>query len=391
MPRNPASLSSKILPVDGLRGIAILLVQAFHLFQLDRTAATSSLEYAAFSLNGSGWIGVDLFFVLSGFLITGILLDSKGSPAYYRNFWIRRALRILPLYFLFLAFAFALLPRLDPAWAGKRETFSPWWYAGFLSNVLYGIRGEWISGILDPTWSLSIEEQFYWIWPFAVAVLSRKSLKNLCVFLILFSLGLRCAIVWGEPSGIARLNAYVFTLCRLDALAAGGLIAILWRTEKGLSGYQGVAKAGAFVLGPLLCALLVYCGGDFNHPLVLCVGFSAGLTLFSCWLILALGSPGKFLVFPPLLLLGRYSYCLYLAHIPVRNLVKSLAFNPDATQLMGSRNLSYLTLAAIAFAVTLVAAHLSYHLFEKRILALKDKLAPHSRAGDGDTSRSEAA
>ncbi len=228
-----ATSSEKILPIDGLRGIAIALVMAYHFRTIGpNPELKSTVEQVFNGLVGSGWIGVDLFFVISGFLITGILLRMKDSPHYYRKFWIRRALRILPLYFVFLAIVLFTLPIVDKNWQQIKGEVSPWWYLTFLSNLFYSIRGNWVSGALDPTWSISIEEQFYWIWPLAVAALSRSKLRSVCISLMAFAFCLRFGI-WGW--GLPPIHGYVFTLCRADALAAGGWLALALASPDGRS------------------------------------------------------------------------------------------------------------------------------------------------------------
>ena len=152
----------KRLPqLDGIRGIAILLVLVHN------TNPSASLHIAAISTYG--WMGVDLFFALSGFLITGILLDTKQSDGYFRNFYARRCLRIWPLYYSLLIFMFVIVPHARPAEAHAIfERSAPWWaYPFFLQNFLVAIPQQ-AAGALGVTWSLAIEEQFYLVWPLFV-------------------------------------------------------------------------------------------------------------------------------------------------------------------------------------------------------------------------------
>src|SRR5437870_557283 len=165
----------RVRALDGLRGIAILMVMLYH--QTVMVGSTGIDRFVGF-WTLSGWIGVDLFFVLSGFLITGILSDSKGATGYFRNFYARRVLRIFPLYYGVVAFSLLILPYI-PHW--KLENLArikgdELWYWTYLSNFSIAAHAAFRHGILDVSWSLSIEEQFYLMWPLLVLLLSRRSL-----------------------------------------------------------------------------------------------------------------------------------------------------------------------------------------------------------------------
>jgi peptidoglycan/LPS O-acetylase OafA/YrhL len=158
--QNPAPLGH--LPeLDGLRGLAILLVLFFH-FAADLPRNVIFLGPVYF-----GWSGVGLFFVLSGFLITRILLRTRRAEGYFRSFYVRRALRIFPLYSGVLAFCtllFVLFPVLRPMFPGDRDRIFHWLYLGNWTPLLAGEDQR----RMGTFWSLAIEEQFYWIWPFIV-------------------------------------------------------------------------------------------------------------------------------------------------------------------------------------------------------------------------------
>lgn len=159
--------------LDGLRGCAVLAVVLLH--------ATSSLQHPATIAGGAikklfscGWIGVDLFFVLSGFLITGILVDAKGRPRYFRTFYWRRSLRILPLYYGLLVVLFVIAPAVaGPAWrAGALPSSGQAWYWLHLQNFV-SLRNE-TAGYLGNLWSLAIEEQFYLVWAPLILITDRR-------------------------------------------------------------------------------------------------------------------------------------------------------------------------------------------------------------------------
>src|SRR5580700_6952106 len=164
-PKLPAA--TRLPALDGIRGVAILLVLFYHLFRYDNSLLGR--------LSHHGWLGVELFFVLSGFLITGILYDSRGEVHYFRNFYGRRVLRIFPLYYGFLAVAALLAPLLIKAQLQGIHTYihyQVWWWL-YAANILESIKG-WICAAFDPFWSLAIEEHFYLIWPLLIALAPKR-------------------------------------------------------------------------------------------------------------------------------------------------------------------------------------------------------------------------
>ena len=195
--------------LDGVRGVAILLVILFH-HTLMRQQTPLDRVYA--SIARLGWSGVDLFFVLSGFLITGILCDAKGSPRSYRNFYVRRTLRIFPLYYAFVFFTLTIAPWLWPdtplaemARAEMRDTSEAWSWL-YLSNILFALKEGFGHPNLAVTWSLAIEEQFYLVWPLLVAGLGRHTLMWTCGGLMAVALAVRTGLVIADVDSTA---AYV--------------------------------------------------------------------------------------------------------------------------------------------------------------------------------------
>src|SRR5208283_5957430 len=175
----------KIPELDAIRGLAVLLVL------LHNTDQYPSFHLQWISANG--WMGVDLFFVLSGFLITGILFDAKKSERYFRNFYARRCLRIWPLYYSVLFFMFVVVPVLRPSQAHAvfEARSSPWWaYPVFLQNFLIPIPSMAI-GPLGVTWSLAVEEQFYLFWPLVVKAFNANQLCKIAIAVICVSPALR--------------------------------------------------------------------------------------------------------------------------------------------------------------------------------------------------------
>jgi peptidoglycan/LPS O-acetylase OafA/YrhL len=212
-------MERRIPQLDAVRGVAILVVMAHNI----------SLKYPVFhsqQIFKNGWMGVDLFFVLSGFLITGILIDTKSSEGYFKNFYVRRCLRIWPLYYSLIFFMFVIVRFLTPLeFRTVVQQSAPWWaYLLFLQNFLMPISTN-AAGPLAVTWSLAIEEQFYLIWPLLVRIFSFTHLRRAAFAVICVSPVLRYYLA------LHQVNLYTNVFCRLDGLMAGALLAVLVRTN----------------------------------------------------------------------------------------------------------------------------------------------------------------
>src|SRR5262245_35087776 len=177
----PPRLTGHQPGLDGVRGVAILMVMAIH-FVGDSTARTLG-QTLLVKAAGYGLLGVDLFFVLSGFLITGILLDAKNRPHYFRNFYALRTLRIFPLYYAVLAVLLLLIPAvttLSPLLEQAREQQG--WLWTYTTNFYVAYTSSWRSlTYVTHFWSLASEEHFYLVWPLVVFALRRKALERVCV------------------------------------------------------------------------------------------------------------------------------------------------------------------------------------------------------------------
>jgi peptidoglycan/LPS O-acetylase OafA/YrhL len=207
--------------LDGMRGLAILLVIVYHNF--------SFIKFAHW-----GWSGVDLFFVLSGFLITEILIKTVDHHHYFKNFYAKRALRILPLYYLSLGLAIWILPGI----VGRPDIFTYYkrnqlWLWLFLQNWLYIFKQPESHGFLGHLWSLAIEEQFYLIWPVVVVALRKP--KYLLLFiscLILLTFGLRLYVWFHKTNSLSYY--YFYSLSRYDAIWIGCSVALIQRIDSAL-------------------------------------------------------------------------------------------------------------------------------------------------------------
>jgi peptidoglycan/LPS O-acetylase OafA/YrhL len=379
--RSPAvggaeSRGGKLPALDGLRGLAIGGVLACHF--LNAWPGTTPLDRGVIAALGLGWTGVDLFFVLSGFLITGILVDTRGSPGWWRGFLVRRALRIFPLYYLALALFGLLGPALglvDP-W-----TFGRWgyWYWAYLGNWAYAARQA--IPPLSHFWSLAVEEQFYLLWPLVVLAAPGRRLAWAAGALFLSGPLVRAAIVGaGLPVG----SAFRLTPGRVDALALGAVLAILVRSARGRALLARAWPAAAALGAIAFVALGLPLGFDM-HEAALEVWSHTFLALAFAGLVAGAASTDgarhplqRLLGASPLQVLGRYSYGLYVVHYLVHVwTLGALRARPWGTALLASRT-GYLGYALAGAGASLALAAASFHLFERRFLELKDRLAPRS-------------
>ena len=376
---------SHIPALDGLRGIAVLTVMWLHfVFMLPSTGG----ERVFWNLSGTGWIGVDLFFVLSGFLITGILYDAKGGPHYFRNFYMRRSLRIFPLYYAFLILIFAVMPLLRSS--GADHVGKQVWMWTYLSNVLFARVGwEGMPAHTTHLWSLAIEEQFYLLWPLLVWLASRRRLIQLCVGSIALAFATRLVLHFVFANDIA---AYALMPARIDALAAGGLLAVLVRDPES-------ARLAARYLNPVAAAtatiliLVMFWTGPIQGLTMLptlafpvqAFGYTALALFFASMLGKAVAAPtgqlsNRVLTSRLLVAFGKYSYALYLLHILVRDILQTQIMGDRGgfPVIAGSQIPAQLAVIALGIGGSYAVAFASWHLFEKRILALK-RFFPYER------------
>jgi peptidoglycan/LPS O-acetylase OafA/YrhL len=385
---NPHELpSGHLAALHGVRGLAILLVLAYH-FTLGMTGR-GLVSRLAFKLSSAGWCGVDLFFVLSGFLITGILADTQGTPRQILNFYARRSLRIFPLYYATLLIVFSLrrwgvcpagwLAGLDVAWV---------WLWTYGTNVLAALRGEWFP--LSHFWSLAVEEHFYLFWPAVVVGCPRRTALRACGVLALVALATR---VWLVANG-AVLAAYCLTVCRIDALVIGGFLALSLRESVETKALVARARLILLGAGAALVALIVWRRGlAFHDPVVQTVGFLLLALVFAALIALVVTAPERAriaVVFrtTALCVLGRYSYGLYVFNSIVILIFEAIALRPRLTTWLGSIRLAYLLEIVLASSLTFAAAWTSWHVLEKHFLKLKRYFGREARGADEPGPRS---
>jgi peptidoglycan/LPS O-acetylase OafA/YrhL len=358
--------------LDGVRGLAVLLLLA-HQFVLDVLPAKGAPAAARLLEDAlePGWVGVQLFFVLSGFLITGVLLDSKGRPNYLRSFYARRVLRIFPLYYLLLVTLAFVLPHLGPvppllrADAGAMPL--AWIY---LSNWTVKVPAP-----IGHCWSLAVEEQFYLLWPFVVAASSSPRLLRICFGLAVLALGVRIAVL---ASGLSPEIAYQNTFARIDALALGAAGALLVRQPAMLRRFAPGLRFAlvAAALSLVGCAAF---GLGRTGAVTQIAGYSLLAIVFALIIVVGVleqaaagGRLSATLSSRPLRLFGKYSYGIYILQLPVHIFVsKTLLARWLAYRDGGPYVFIQLVYSAGMTALLLGLAMLSYHLYEKHFLRLK--------------------
>jgi peptidoglycan/LPS O-acetylase OafA/YrhL len=373
--RAVSRLSGHLPALDGLRGLAILPVLFAHFMRLQ---PTNPFERQLSRVAATGWLGVDLFFVLSGFLITGILLEAKGGQRFFRNFYLRRAFRIFPLYYGSLLLVFVGLPHLHLLGAERTRDLlhSQGWYWSYLANVRIVLAGSWNTSFeLEHFWSLAVEEQFYLVWPLVVWLLSRERLKTVCLGAVLVSFVLRMTLRGlGQPGVVS----YVLTPAHLDPLAAGAWLALVASEPGGLEwlragirpvlvvGSVGVTVIVATAQGPVVGSLGML---TIGYPLLAltCAALLAGALTAPAGSLFGRLWRSRVLGF-----FGRLSYGLYVLHPLLMGLVVLLGFDvPWFAQRAGSQLLGQAIFTGMMLAVSAVVALVSWHAWEQPFLRLK--------------------
>jgi peptidoglycan/LPS O-acetylase OafA/YrhL len=361
---------ARLPALDGVRGLAALLVVMLHVtMQIkDPTGVGAFILKKVFLI---GWTGVDLFFVLSGFLITGILDDAKGSSNYFRVFYARRMLRILPLYYGALLVLF-VMPHLVTAPGAPKFFVSikdQLWYWFYLQNfhplppLFVGLAGHF--------WSLAVEEQFYLVWPLVILLLSRKNALRLCMFLFIFSIAYRALIHVVNPIFASPVN----TLAQLDGLTVGSALALLYRTPGGTDWIRRrLPLLTAASLGGIVAIYVV------DIPSVKRALIRTFLALlFGCVLTYAIeqreGLLQRFFSSRVMRFFGKYSYGMYVLHVPLVPIAFLAGITPRRLAFFGSELLGALLYIAVMVTASTAAAWVSYNIYEKHFLRFKRHFA----------------
>ena len=384
----PLAAGDHLPALDGFRGAAMIVVFLNHAIAVPLAEATTRIDAAAHAIGYMGWVAIDAFFVLSGFLITGILLDTQGQPRWWPDFFVRRALRVFPLYYGALVVLFVLLPRLvrwsEPDFRTLQA--NQWWYWTYVVNLLAAltrVRGTPLG--TAHFWSLSVEEQFYLTWPLVVWACKPRGLFRVAALAAIGGLGFRLALVLWDPSN-ARA-AFFLTPGRLDGLMIGAALAVLARMPGGLARVGALAPrvfTAALVTLGLLAALR---GGLYlGDPVVAVAAYPVVALAFGALLVMALTRPPtsrlvRLLSSDWLRNWGKYSYGIYVIHLPLLSAIeyKTRFYRHGVAWLGGSRLPATLLFAAVGMSLSYMLGWLSYHLSEKRFLALK-RLFPQQPA-----------
>ena len=367
--------SSRIPELDGLRGLAILLVLAWH-YPVNLLQGHTEYGLSFFAMAGRlTWSGVDLFFVLSGFLIGGILLDARDSPRYFKVFYIRRFCRIVPIYAV-LCILFWTLAGLGHSylWHGRLWTFGfsmPWYsYATFTQNFWMWRFGTFGARGMSATWSLAVEEQFYLTLPLLIRIVPRPRLGHVLGGLILSAPLLRMCLAFLPMH--SQLGAYVLMPCRADSLLLGVLAALLLRrsdVRAYLAGHQRLLNLSllALFLGVVLFTLNDW--DVFSSEMTL-GGYTWLALFYLCLLLIAVTQKdhivSRALRNSQLRSLGAIAYGTYLFHLPILGLSFALLRRHGPAFITSSDA----EVAFLALAFTFALATLSWRFFEKPIVNL---------------------
>jgi peptidoglycan/LPS O-acetylase OafA/YrhL len=368
--------AKRIPELDGLRGLAIFLVILCHYIEDGPVGPRHSLAARTGEVLGLGTFGVDLFFILSGFLIGGILLNSRLSPRYYNTFYLRRFFRIIPIYYSWLILFGVVMLAAKKWWvAGGAEfnTLTPYWaYFIFIQNYFQGstaIQAFW----LGPLWSLAVEEQFYLLAPPLVRSLSPARLVKILTGVLGFSLFLRLFLssVYGESHDYWGINASTnWMICRADDLALGMLVATIWvnpQSKRRLQEKVGVSYAGLFSCAAALLAMSYW----FMKPdsfITATVGRTVIGLFFAFLMIIPLidkeGLLARIFRWRPLRELGKVSYCVYIIHRAVNwGLFRSVMHVDPRFDSWRA-----ISVASLSFVVTIILAELSWRFFENPLI-----------------------
>lgn len=342
---------------DGWRGVGVVLVISAHCFP-----STITRPF---------WVAMDLFFVMSGFLITGILLDTRSSPQYYRNYLTRRLLRVFPLYYFVLFLSFLIIPWMIPHFMGPDYDYylhHQVWFWLYGQNWLFSITGFPHNHSMVHFWSLAVEEQFYLFWPFLVKIFPPKKLLRVCIGIGLFSIYFRMSL--GFKLGFIEPYRYMATLSRMDSISIGAIIAILIRcNKKWLEKYASFVAFGSLVI--VIIGIIHYKSANFLAvpAIYTFVDFIAGcvllysLSIHKPWLI-------RFGENPAFRFLGKYSYGIYIYHYIIFNILY-YHVQPSFIRYFGHYWIAETLIGILTFSLAVFVSLISFKYFESPFLKLK--------------------
>jgi peptidoglycan/LPS O-acetylase OafA/YrhL len=363
--------------LDGVRGLAILMVFAVHF--VGDTIPQSRLEAAVQHACTFGVFGVDLFFVLSGFLITGILIEGRDDEGYFRNFYMRRTLRIFPLYYGVLVLLFVVAPAIplfrSPALDAMRHDQLWAWLYGM--NVLAAIRGALAGSYIDHFWSLAVEEHFYLVWPAIVWLCPPRKLPTVAAAVAATSLAARIVLA----DRVNPVAIYTLTPFRLDALCFGGFLAAVAR-QRGLAAIGRAMRPALAVAAVIfaICSVLIRMDRTLAPALrelrVASFVGALGLLVLAPLVLPARSALNRFFTSGWMRFLGKYSYGLYVFHHFVAMYYIRNHTELPLARALGSHPLAVAVQATAGAALSIAVAYASYHGYERHFIAMKRYWAP---------------
>ena len=363
-PHQPLLDQPRIAALDGIRGFAILLIIFFHYYDVDGQFARGSIPAYVLSLTRLTWTGIDLFFILSGFLIGGILLEARESPTYYRTFYIRRAYRILPLYAVIIALYWITTP-FFPLTGPPVPAFV---YMTLTQNIWVALGRHLTSSWLLVTWTIATEEQFYLVAPAMIKKLSPPRLPLLIAVAVVGALILRIVLYIATP--LDPRATLVLMPARADAFMLGIGAAWLVRDRRGAR-WLVRRRRWLYLVGLILgMVLLAFTKADWALDTfqMSSIGFTLTSVFYVVLVLLAVSHPdgpvGTFFSLRPLIALGAIAYGLYLFHEPVKELLH-FVFNGQRPRLVSWRDAG---IDLLAFGITVGIARLSWLRFEKPLV-----------------------
>jgi peptidoglycan/LPS O-acetylase OafA/YrhL len=364
------------LLLDGMRGWAIIFVMIYHFsIPFQQAIPVNDFDLLIGKIFQMGWLGVDLFFVMSGFLITTILYNSTENKGYFKNFYVRRFLRIFPLYYGVLFLLLVALPFVSDSFSQKTQVMqdNSIWFWTYLVNWRVAALGDFRGFQSGYMWSLAVEEQFYIFWPLVVYFF-KKHLIKISLFFIIFSFILKLILL---QLGVSAVSLYTMTFTHLDGLLLGGIIAVLScngqlnQKYKKLLFVMTVIATAIFIL-----IILKDMSFIFYHKSVAFLGISALSVIFCYMLTKTISAKDsslyyKLFSYKPIIKCGQLCYGLYLLHQPIGVLVSEKLISHTSFFVFESYAPAAVLNIVICTMISLTAAQLSYSLYEVHFLKLK--------------------
>lgn len=369
--------TTRIPELDGLRGLAVLAVVIGHYF--------GEVQHGYYLL-AAGWVGVDVFFTLSGFLIGGILLDNRGASNFFSTFYMRRTCRIFPIYFVAIPLILVYIGLSNNSVAWIDPALPAGTYLTYTQNLYMTYVGSQGNSWLLPTWSLAVEEQFYVLLPLIVFFVSPRSLFRISLALIAVAPILRASLLFAGETH--EIGAYVLLPCRWDLLFLGVIAALVWRDkylwtwvrQKNALPLKVAALASGWTVVALMGVERII-DVSLLHPVGLL--FLGICTASYILLIVSDGHKGTILNSRGLGFLGSISYGLYLIHQPVAGLLHGLLLGtrPDTA------NVEQTLVTVAALVISVMLAWLSWKFFESKIVQFGHRWKYSTREPDTDSLR----